>query len=128
MSPLSIPHPAPTPARAVAPQPIRVRTTQLPGETVVGVEGTVCLDHADGLRTALMRTLASREDGASPVGDTSATAVCDATGPNILLRLRRQAEAEHRTVAITGVRGQFAHVPDTTRTRSLFGFPPQVGR
>ncbi|MFD3663712.1 STAS domain-containing protein [Streptomyces sp. NPDC058659] len=90
------------------------------GGAVVSVRGELDIDSATHLRTALMRAMEACEDGGGLTLDLSGVTFCDSTGLNALLRARRRALSEHRSLTITATSPQVTRLLEMTGAAQLF--------
>ncbi|CAL9629792.1 ANTAR domain-containing protein [Streptomyces sp. enrichment culture] len=94
-------------------------TTRTEGDrVVVTVRGEMCLDLDDSLQERLLHALADSVSGLDlDLGDVD---FCDCTGLNALLRARREALAEGKTITVRAAAPAVERLLDLTGTGPLF--------
>jgi anti-anti-sigma factor len=85
---------------------------------VVTVRGEMCLDVDDTLQQRLLRALADSVSGLDL--DLGEVDFCDCTGLNALLRVRREALAEGKTITVRAAGLPVERLLELTGTRPLF--------
>lgn len=103
------------------PQPwLRIETYPADDRVLVVVSGDLDIDTEQMLQTALRDALAGSVSGVDL--DLSGVEFCDCSGLNVLLRMRRRALADAKTVAIRTAGATVERLLDLTRTRPLFAW------
>ncbi|MFJ4626645.1 STAS domain-containing protein [Streptomyces sp. NPDC088847] len=120
--------PAADPTSAPLPLPpsasLKFATRATGTRTVVVVSGEIDIDTEQTVQTALRLALARSSDGLDL--DLAGVGFFDCSGLNALLRVRRLALAEGKTVAVRALSAEVARLLTLTDTSSLFdcGRPP----
>lgn len=123
-------HPLPEPASLVSSPhgtedpPMAVTVTDTSQGVTVTVRGEIDLAVADRLRQALAHAVTRCATGAEVGLDLGSVTFCDCSGLNVLLRARRSARSEHRSLAITAAARPVARLLEATGTAALFGRAP----
>lgn len=101
------------------PQPwLRIETYPADDRVLVVVSGDLDIDTEQMLQSALRDALAGSVSGVDL--DLSGVEFCDCSGLNVLLRMRRRALADAKTVAIRTAGATVERLLDLTHTRPLF--------
>ncbi|MEW1643954.1 ANTAR domain-containing protein [Streptomyces sp. NPDC091219] len=114
--------PAPEPPSSPLPLPasasLRIATRPTGTRTVVVVSGEIDIDTEQTVETALRQALARSSAGLDL--DLAGVGLCDCSGLNALLRVRRLALADGKTVAVRALSAGVDRLFQLTDTSSLF--------
>ncbi len=105
-------------ARGRPPSSLKIEAHQAGARTAVVIAGDIDLDGEQLLEQMLRRALAESVTGVDL--DLSGVGFCDCSGLNVLLRLRRRALKEARTVVIQAADPAVERLLAVTETSSLF--------
>ncbi|KPI00422.1 ANTAR domain protein with unknown sensor [Actinobacteria bacterium OK074] len=110
-----------------APVPLDITVRPAGDRTVVEVAGDIDIDMEQQLHSALREALARSATGVDL--DLSKVGFCDCSGLNVLLRVRRLALADAKTLTVRSLGPAVGKLLDTTGTAGLFGLgrPPCDG-
>ncbi|MFD9187601.1 ANTAR domain-containing protein [Streptomyces phaeochromogenes] len=105
-------------ARGRPPTPLKMEAHQAGARTAVVIAGEIDLDGEQALKQVLRRALAGSVTGVDL--DLSGVGFCDCSGLNVLLRLRRRALKDTKTVVIQAADPAVERLLALTETSSLF--------
>ncbi|MCZ4514913.1 anti-sigma factor antagonist [Streptomyces sp. ActVer] len=100
------------------PAPLKIEAHQVGARTAVVIAGEIDLDGEQQLEQELRRALAESVTGVDL--DLSGVEFCDCSGLNVLLRLRRRALKDTKTVVIQAADPVVERLLTVTETSSLF--------
>ncbi|MFI6273563.1 anti-sigma factor antagonist [Streptomyces sp. NPDC050988] len=102
--------------------PLKIEAHQVGARTAVVIAGEIDLDGEQQLKQELRRALAESVTGVDL--DLSGVDFCDCSGLNVLLRLRRRALKDAKTVVIQSADPVVERLLAVTETSSLFAPAP----
>ncbi|MGR3867398.1 ANTAR domain-containing protein [Streptomyces graminifolii] len=127
VTPVLAADPAPSPLPLPASASLKIATRPAGTRIAVVVSGEIDIDSEQTVQTALRLALARSSDGLDL--DLAGVGFCDCSGLNALLRVRRIALADGKTVAVRALSAEVDRLFTLTDTSSLFdpGRPPADG-